>query len=146
MSNKTKLEQIFGEIQQSQWIDAARKRKENRQWLHYSQEIALVVLDQLDQQNITQKTLAERMRVSPQLVNKWLKGSENFTVETISKLEIALKINLIKIGVSSETKSSSREQKLPKFEEAYILGEKKDDFKGAKVIFMPSSEYSINAN
>jgi ribosome-binding protein aMBF1 (putative translation factor) len=109
MSNKTKLEQIFGEIRQSKWNEAARQRNEKRQWLHYSQEIALAVMEQLDLQNITQKGLAERMNVSPQLVNKWLKGSENFTLETISKLESVLAIRLMHIELKVEKLTTSKQ-------------------------------------
>jgi ribosome-binding protein aMBF1 (putative translation factor) len=35
------------------------------------------------------------MKVSPQQINKIVKGQENLTLETISKLEIALNIQLI---------------------------------------------------
>jgi len=101
MSTKQKLEELFGEIQESKWIAAARQRKENQHWLNYSQEIALTVLEQLDQKNITQKALAEKMNVSPQLVNKWMKGSENFTLETISKIEAVLGIKLLNIGIEN---------------------------------------------
>ena len=48
MSNKQKLEALFGEVKPSKWHVAARRRKENEHWLAYSQEIALSVLEQLD--------------------------------------------------------------------------------------------------
>lgn len=47
------------------------------------------------------------MNVSPQQVNKWLKGKENFTFETVSKIEDALNIELLSIqGFESKHESS----------------------------------------
>jgi plasmid maintenance system antidote protein VapI len=70
----------------------------NAEWLKKSGAIALRVLMALKEKNMSQKTLAEIMNVSPQQVNKIVKGSENLTLETISKLEQALDIDLINIS------------------------------------------------
>ena len=94
MSTKQQLEQIFGEIQESKWIAAARLRNENRHWLTYSQKIALAVLEQMDQNNITSNELADRLNVPPQLVNKWLTGNEKLTPAIISILDKVLEIKL----------------------------------------------------
>ena len=48
---------------------------------------------------MTQKQLSEALNVSPQVVNKWLKGKENFTLETISKIETALETPLMQVGI-----------------------------------------------
>lgn len=42
-----------------------------------------------------QKALAERMKCTQQYVSKILKGRENMPLDTLSKLEDALGINLI---------------------------------------------------
>ena len=44
----------------------------------------------LDEQNLSQRQLAERMGCSPQYVSRLLKGEENLSLETICKLEHAL--------------------------------------------------------
>jgi ribosome-binding protein aMBF1 (putative translation factor) len=49
----------------------------------------------LKAQHLSQKNLAERVNVSPQQINKIVKGKENLTLETISKLELALGIRII---------------------------------------------------
>lgn len=148
MSNKQKLEELFGKIQKSKWIDAARESRENQHWLQYSQEIAIAVWEQLQQKKITQKMLADEMKVSPQLINKWLKGKENFTLDTISKLEAVLGIKLVKIGVDSNRIPIPIEL-LPKFSEEYKMPEKYSEntssFTSAKVIKMPPTEYLKNA-
>ena len=53
------------------------------------------VLLQMKQEGLTQKALAERMDCTQQYVSKILKGKENMSLDTLSKLEDALGINLI---------------------------------------------------
>ena len=54
---------------------------------------------------MTQASLAQKMECSQQYVSKVLKGKENLSLETISKIESALDIDLIK---SAGTKRSGR--------------------------------------
>ena len=79
----------------SKWIDEAKERRDNKVWLKYSQGIAIKVLKALREKGLKQKELAELLFVSPQQVNKIVKGRENLTLETISKLEQALEIKLM---------------------------------------------------
>ena len=78
------------------WKEKAQWRRENRRWLRYSGFIALKVMHRLEDLNMSQKELAERMNCSPQYVSKLLKGSENLTLETIAKLEDLLGLIIIK--------------------------------------------------
>jgi transcriptional regulator with XRE-family HTH domain len=66
-------------------------------WKRYSQQIALEVLEHLEENGFSQKYFAAQMGVSAQVVSKWLKGGENFTLETISKLEAVLGFDLIEV-------------------------------------------------
>ena len=75
--------------------DAIRFRYENKSWLRESKRIAIKVLIALMEQNMSQKALAEQMGVSPQYVNKLVKGKENFTLETLVKLQNSLDISLL---------------------------------------------------
>lgn len=72
-------------------------RRKNRGWLKKSQKIALAIMDELENQKMTQKELAARLEVSPQYVNKVLRGTENLSIETIDKIERALGMELISI-------------------------------------------------
>jgi len=81
----------------SKWEEEAIFREENKAWLQRSAAIALKVLRELRAQSITQKDLANRLNVSAQQVNKWLKGQENLSLSTISRIEEALQIVLIDI-------------------------------------------------
>ena len=81
---------------QSNYLQNAKFRIENKKWLSYSSNIALRVLAALEEsEQITQKTLAERVGVSPQYINKVLKGQENLSLQTIAKLSEALNMELI---------------------------------------------------
>ena len=58
----------------SRWREEAEKRKANKEWLRYSQNIAMCMLDKMEVVGITQKQLAEHMDCSQQYVSKILKG------------------------------------------------------------------------
>lgn len=79
----------------SKWREEAEWRRNNWSWLCHSQKIAVKVLLRMKQMGLTQKALAERMECTQQYVSKILKGKENMSLDTLSKLEDALCINLI---------------------------------------------------
>ena len=79
----------------SKWREEAEWRRDNWSWLRHSQKIAVKVLLQMKQKGLTQKALAERLDCTQQYVSKILKGRENMSLDTLSKLEDALGISLI---------------------------------------------------
>lgn len=79
----------------STWREDAEWRRDNWTWLQHSQKIAVKILLQMKVLGLTQKSLAEQMNCTQQYISKILKGKENMSLETLSKLENALKINLI---------------------------------------------------
>lgn len=84
------------------WRDQVKFRNANKDWLRKSAKIAVKILRVLREKSMTQVNLAETMGVSPQQINKILKGRENLTLETIGKLEDALGIELVTIIKSDE--------------------------------------------
>ena len=82
------------------WRENAQWRRENRRWLRYSGFIALTVMHRLEELKMSQKELAEKMKCSPQYVSKLLKGSENLTLDTISKLEECLDLDLVRSALT----------------------------------------------
>lgn len=83
-------------------------RNANRDWLRRSNRIAAKVLMALKVQKMTQKDLAEKMNVTPQYINKIVKGGENLTTETITKLESLLNIVIFADSIRNQnTKVSS---------------------------------------
>jgi len=87
-------------IEDTSWKEVAQREAENNDWLSLSAQIAVRVLSALRKggEIKTQKELAEKLQVSPQYVNKIVKGRENLSLETIVKLEKALNIRLIEIS------------------------------------------------
>ena len=79
----------------SKWREKAEWRNENKSWLRYSQRIAMMMLDKMEELGLTQKSLAERMGCSQQYISKVLKGTENLSIETISKIESALELEIL---------------------------------------------------
>ncbi len=79
----------------SKWLEKAEWSEANEAWLNKSADIALKVLRALREKGMTQKDLAEKLDVSPQQVSKIVKGKENLTLETISRLEDVLGTKLI---------------------------------------------------
>ncbi len=84
----------------SKWREKAQWRMENKGWLHYSQHIAMQMLDKMEELGLTQKSVAERMGCSQQYVSKVLKGTENLSIETISKIEEALELQILQPVIS----------------------------------------------
>lgn len=79
----------------SKWRDNAEWRMKNKSWLRYSQRIAMMMLDKMEEMNMSQKQLSELMSCSQQYISKVLKGQENLTLETISKIEGCLGIRIL---------------------------------------------------
>jgi transcriptional regulator with XRE-family HTH domain len=86
----------------------AKSRTDNREWLNKSFEIAVLVLKTLRDRGWSQKNLAERMGVSQQHISKIVKGKENLTLLTISKLEDVLEIVIIGLPLKQESVSFTK--------------------------------------
>lgn len=84
------------------WKQHTAERKVNKAWLKKSAKIAIKINRFLKENKINQKDLAKKLEVSPQQVNKILKGRENLQLETICKIEAELGIELISILKNDE--------------------------------------------
>ncbi|WP_308261413.1 helix-turn-helix domain-containing protein [Prevotella sp.] len=85
----------------SKWRENAEWRMANKSWLRYSQHIAMLMLDKMDELHMTQKQLSELMGCSQQYISKVLKGQENLSLETLSKIERCLQIQIFSINHSA---------------------------------------------
>jgi len=79
----------------SKWRERAEWRMQNKSWLRHSQRIAVKMLEKMDELSMTQKQLADMMGCSQQYVSKVLKGQENLSLETMSKIEDCLHISIL---------------------------------------------------
>lgn len=79
------------------WIEIAEKLEQDQTWLDKSAKIALSVLSALKDLKMSKQELADKMGVKAQYISRIVKGTENLTLETISKLEKALGKDLMSI-------------------------------------------------
>ena len=77
------------------WHNEANWRRENKVWLRHSQRIAVKMLSFMKRENLTQNAMAERLDCTQQYFSKILRGTENLTLETLSKLENAMGTQLL---------------------------------------------------
>lgn len=103
---KNKLKQTS--IKDTTWIERAKFRKENENWLEISFAIAVKMFSVLKENKKndifprSQKELAIVLDCTPQYVNKLLKGAEKLNIETIVKIQKALKITIINKNFNSK--------------------------------------------
>lgn len=71
--------------------------KKNRNWLQMSRMVALALRYHLRKAGIRQNVFAEMLGVSPAYVGKLLKGNENLTLETISRIQDLIEEDLITV-------------------------------------------------
>lgn len=64
--------------------------EETRTWVSKSFDITDQILDILERKGLSQKELAELLGKNESEISKWMKGTHNFTEETIAKIELAL--------------------------------------------------------
>lgn len=94
MSNKEKFIALVSS-ETTNTVAKNRDRIKNRAMLRESQNIALKVLDKLEEIRWSQRKLAKEMGVTPQQITKIVKGQENLTLETQIKLQTILKIPIL---------------------------------------------------
>ena len=78
----------------SRWQEEAEWRRANRSWLHRSQTVAMKMLDKMEKMKWTQQKVAEMLGCSQQYVSKIVKGSENLSLEMLSRIEDTMDIEV----------------------------------------------------
>lgn len=79
----------------SRFTENAQWRKENASWLRWSRQVALAIIDYMQENGLKRADLAKRLGVSPQYVSKLLSGTENLSFKSIANIEEKLGINCI---------------------------------------------------
>lgn len=96
------------------WRARPELQKENADWVTDAIVIANKIINALEDQDLSQRDLAQRLDVTPQAVNKIVKGRQNLTLGSIRKLEAALGISLISIRHSEAHSSIAKTKMVPK--------------------------------
>lgn len=80
---------------QNDTLNRNKERIKNRAVNRESRKIALRILMKLDELCWSQKILAEKMNVTPQYISKIVSGKENFSLESLIKLQSILDIPIL---------------------------------------------------
>lgn len=123
MTNKEKFLALVSQ-KETKTVERAKQRLKQKSYSKLSNQIAFEILERLDVLKWSQVRLAKEMGVSPQQVNKWVKGNENFTLETLVNLSDVLGISLITIPEQKPLKWTA-ETKLPTAKMSYEVMESK---------------------
>ena len=81
----------------SKFQENAEWRRENREWLKWSRNVALLLVDYMEENGINRNGLAELLGVTPQYVSKMLSGKVNFSFKSIAEIESKLQIRLLSV-------------------------------------------------
>lgn len=73
----------------------ATSRRQNRSWLALSTKIAISIRYALRKKEMTQADLATLLGTTSQNIAKMLSGKQNFTIQSVCRIEQLLGINLI---------------------------------------------------
>jgi Predicted transcription factor, homolog of eukaryotic MBF1 len=60
-------------------------------------DIAGRIIEILNQKHMSQADLARAVGKKPALVSRWLSGTHNFTIQTLSQIEAALGVSIIHV-------------------------------------------------
>ena len=88
-----KIDNALGEVK-----NIMENKRED--WVCHSQAIAATMSDRMEELDMTQRVLAEKMNCTQQYVSKVLKGRENLSLETLCKIENALGIKILQVRIN----------------------------------------------
>ena len=142
MSNIEKLTALVSS-KNTNTVAKNKDRIKNRAMLRESQNIALKVLDRLEELHWTQKKLAEKLEVSPQQITKIVKGQENLTLETQIRLQNILDIPILASYFEKEKVKSSSEVTITTTEK-YVAP--KVNYSGENEILIAKKEIKMEYN
>lgn len=94
MGNAVERLRKFESPTPSRWREEAEWRRANQAWLRRSQTVAMKMLDRMEEMHWTQQRVAGLLGWSQQYVSRMLKGSENLSLEMLSKIEDVLGVKV----------------------------------------------------
>lgn len=77
----------------STFVEDAKWRQENEVWLKWSRNVALSIVDYMQENGASRSDIATKLGVSPQYVSRILSGSINFSFKSIAEIERKLGIS-----------------------------------------------------
>ena len=78
----------------SHFEEEARWRLENDRWLRMARRVSLSLIDYMQDNNLSRAQIANKLGISQQYLSRILSGTENLSLKSLAKIEIALGITL----------------------------------------------------
>ena len=75
--------------------------EEENRYAEHSMDIAYLLKQHMKKNKISEKEMTGKLEITPGKIKKWLSGTTNFSIAEISRIEVALEIEIIpfvKIG------------------------------------------------
>jgi transcriptional regulator with XRE-family HTH domain len=95
------------------WASANADNPELDAYIEKSFNILDRIHELMAQEGITQRELAKRLGKNEAEISRWLNGSQNFTLKTIVKLEVALRNDIVSIpGKDSRTINRLKKERI----------------------------------
>jgi len=87
-------------MKRNSFLEEIRKEipEETRRFVEHNADIVIRVNELLEEKGWTQKRLSDNMAKKPSEISKWLKGEHNFTLRSLSKLEVELGASIIHVA------------------------------------------------
>lgn len=79
----------------STFEEEARWRQENETWLRMSRSVAMTIIDYMQEYSMSRAEMASKLGVTQQYLSRILSGTENFSLKTIAKIEVALGVECL---------------------------------------------------
>ena len=92
----TLLDNLLSEITPEQQARTDRKMR-----------IASIIDDVMKRKGLGKKQFANKIGYKPSEITKWLSGTHNFTIETISDIERALGVRILNLSNSNKSKPNT---------------------------------------
>lgn len=81
----------------SSFVEKAKWRQENRSWLNWSHDVALRLINYMEDEGLSRQELANKLGVTPQYVSKILSGKVNFSFKSIADIEEKLGLHILSV-------------------------------------------------
>ena len=82
------------------WWDIEVMENKSEKWMCHQQAIAAIMSIRMVKLGITQRALAAKMSYIQQYVSKVLRESRNLLSETLCKIENALGVKILQVGIN----------------------------------------------
>ena len=83
----------------SRFVERALDHQSEESWQRWARQVALLLIDYMQENSLNRAELAKRLGVSPQYVSRLLSGKENLSFKSIAQIEERLGVSCMETFV-----------------------------------------------